>query len=121
MPGSTDGASETSCRSSSNASRGFLLMRAIRERAQKLVSSYVVKTPSLDTPARSLSGGNIQKMIMAREMSAAAPVLVVAQPTRGVDIGAAEYIHARLVDARATGNMQLKIGSMPILLVDIDA
>ena len=78
-------------------------MRAIREQAQKLVSSYVVKTPSLDTPVRSLSGGNIQKMIMAREMSAAAPVLVVSQPTRGVDIGAAEYIHARLVDARAAG------------------
>jgi simple sugar transport system ATP-binding protein len=86
-----------------NASRGFLQMRAIRERAQKLVSSYVVKTPSLDTPVRSLSGGNIQKMIMAREMSAAAAVLVVSQPTRGVDIGAAEYIHARLIDARGAG------------------
>ncbi len=88
---------------SPNASRGFLHMRAIREQAQKLVSSYVVRTPSLDTPVRSLSGGNIQKMIMAREMSAAAAVLVVSQPTRGVDIGAAEYIHARLVDARAAG------------------
>jgi ABC-type uncharacterized transport system ATPase subunit len=88
---------------SPNASRGFLQMRAIREQAQKLVSSYVVKTPSLDTPVRSLSGGNIQKMIMAREMSAAAAVLVVSQPTRGVDIGAAEYIHARLIDARAAG------------------
>jgi ABC-type uncharacterized transport system ATPase subunit len=87
----------------SSASRGFLQMRAIRKQAQNLVSSYAVKTPSLDTPARSLSGGNIQKMIMAREMSAAAAVLVVAQPTRGVDIGAAEYIHARLVDARAAG------------------
>ncbi len=86
-----------------NASRGFLQMRAIRERAQTLVSSYTVKTPGLDTPVRSLSGGNIQKMIMAREMSAAAAVLVVSQPTRGVDIGAAEYIHARLVDARTAG------------------
>ncbi len=88
---------------SGNASRGFLQMRAIREQGEKLMSSYAVKTPSLDTPVRSLSGGNIQKMIMAREMSAAAAVLVVSQPTRGVDIGAAEYIHARLVDARTAG------------------
>ncbi|MEO8268045.1 MAG: ABC transporter ATP-binding protein [Ilumatobacteraceae bacterium] len=88
---------------SPNASRWFLQMRAIRDRAQKLVSSYTVKTPSLDTPARSLSGGNIQKMIMAREMSAATALLVVSQPTRGVDIGAAEYIHARLLAACTAG------------------
>ena len=88
---------------STNASHGLLQMRAIREYARRLVSAYVVKTPSLDTPVRSLSGGNIQKMIMAREMSAAAAALVVSQPTRGVDIGAAEYIHARLIDARTAG------------------
>ena len=78
-------------------------MRAIRESSQQLVTSYAVNTPGLDTSVRSLSGGNIQKMIMAREMSAGSAVLVVSQPTRGVDIGAAEYIHARLLDARTAG------------------
>ncbi len=88
---------------SPNASHGFLQMRAIRESSQQLVTSYAVNTPGLDTSVRSLSGGNIQKMIMAREMSAGSAVLVVSQPTRGVDIGAAEYIHARLLDARTAG------------------
>jgi simple sugar transport system ATP-binding protein len=50
-----------------------------------------------------LSGGNIQKLIMAREMADAAPVVLVSQPTRGVDIGAAEYIHRRLMAARDAG------------------
>ena len=52
---------------------------------------------------RSLSGGNIQKVVIAREFSCDAKVLVVAQPTRGVDIGAAEYIHERLLEQRSNG------------------
>jgi simple sugar transport system ATP-binding protein len=64
------------------------------------VSTFQVKTPSLDTPARSLSGGNIQKLILARELSGKPRVLLVAQPTRGVDVGAAEYIHRRLIEQR---------------------
>ena len=59
-----------------------------------------MKTPTLETPVRSLSGGNIQKLIMARELSGNPGVLVASQPTRGVDIGAAEYIHKRLVEQR---------------------
>ena len=62
-----------------------------------------MRTPGLDTPTRTLSGGNIQKLIMAREVTSARRVLVAAQPTRGVDIGAAEYIHARLMAARDAG------------------
>jgi len=62
-----------------------------------------VKTPALDTPVESLSGGNIQKLIVARELSARPNVLVASQPTRGVDIGAAEYIHAQLVAERDRG------------------
>ncbi len=85
------------------SSRGFLKLRAIRERARDLVERFAVKTPSIDTSTRSLSGGNIQKLILARELSSEPAVLVVAQPTRGVDIGAAEYIHERLVAARSTG------------------
>ena len=59
-----------------------------------------MKTPSLDTPVRNLSGGNIQKLILARELSAQPRVLLAAQPTRGVDVGAAAYIHERLIELR---------------------
>ena len=68
------------------------------------MDEYSVKTPTLETPVRSLSGGNIQKLILARELEGTPTVLVASQPTRGVDIGAAEYIHERLVrTARARG------------------
>ena len=70
---------------------------------RQLVREFAVRTPGLDTPTRTLSGGNIQKLIMAREVSSAQRVLVASQPTRGVDIGAAEYIHARLMAARDAG------------------
>ncbi len=81
--------------------RGLFDFKAIRSHCEVLVGEYAVKTPTLDTPARNLSGGNIQKLIVARELAGSPKVLVVAQPTRGVDIGAAEYIHARLVDQRS--------------------
>ncbi len=80
---------------------GLLNFEAIRKHSQALVDEYAVKTPSLETPVRSLSGGNIQKLIMARELSGTPTVLIASQPTRGVDIGAAEYIHKRLIAQRA--------------------
>ena len=67
--------------------------------ARSSSTAFDVRTPSLDTPARNLSGGNIQKLIMARELSGSPRVLLVAQPTRGIDVGAARYIHERLVAA----------------------
>ncbi|MEM7140975.1 MAG: ABC transporter ATP-binding protein [Actinomycetota bacterium] len=84
-----------------HARRGFLRLGPLRERASSLVERYAVKTPSTETSVKSLSGGNIQKLIMAREITAEPGVLVVAQPTRGVDIGAAEYIHERLIEQRS--------------------
>src|ERR1035437_5614869 len=66
-------------------------------------AAFNVKTPSLDTPVRSLSGGNIQKAIMARELSGRPEVLLVAQPTRGIDVAASLYIHQRLVAQRDSG------------------
>ena len=81
-------------------SAGLLDFSAIKEHSQALVDEYAVKTPTLDTPVRSLSGGNIQKLILARELSGTPTVLIASQPTRGVDIGAAEYIHRRLVEQR---------------------
>ena len=82
---------------------GLLQRDRIEERCSDLVDRYSVKTPTLGTPTRSLSGGNIQKVVIAREFSAGAGVLVVAQPTRGVDIGAAEYIHEQLLVQRREG------------------
>jgi simple sugar transport system ATP-binding protein len=79
---------------------GFFKFGAIKEHSQDLVEAFDIRTPSLETSCGSLSGGNIQKVIMARELSASPTVLVASQPTRGVDIGAAEYIHRRLIDKR---------------------
>ena len=72
----------------------------IKDHSNELVESFDIRTPSIETSCGSLSGGNIQKVIMARELSSSPVVLVASQPTRGVDIGAAEYIHRRLIDKR---------------------
>jgi simple sugar transport system ATP-binding protein len=75
----------------------------IRDHCRRLVDAFSVKTPTLQTPTSSLSGGNIQKLIMARELDSSPTVILAAQPTRGVDIGAAEYIHAQLIRQRGAG------------------
>ena len=85
------------------SSFGFLRRRAIRRHCDALVAAFNVKTPNLETPVRSLSGGNIQKLIMARELSGQPDVLLVAQPTRGIDVSASLYIHQRLVAQRDSG------------------
>ncbi len=79
---------------------GLFNFDRIREHCQRLVDAFSVKTPTLSTPTSSLSGGNIQKLIMARELDSSPTVILAAQPTRGVDIGAAEYIHAQLIEQR---------------------
>lgn len=91
------------------ASRGVFNLTQIRHFSTRLVREYDVKTPSLETPVKSLSGGNIQKLILARELARAPRVLIAAQPTRGVDIGATEYIHKRLLEQRANGTAILLI------------
>jgi simple sugar transport system ATP-binding protein len=87
----------------------FMDFRAIATRARELVTRFNVKTPGLDTPLKNLSGGNIQKLILARELSRQPKVLLASQPTRGVDIGATEYIHQRLLEQRAAGTAILLI------------
>ena len=82
---------------------GLFNFEQIRSHCRRLVDAFSVKTPGLDTPTASLSGGNIQKLIMARELDSSPRVILAAQPTRGVDIGAAEYIHSRLIEQRGTG------------------
>ena len=91
------------------ASAGFLRFSAIAERSRELVKNFSVKTPSLETPAKSLSGGNIQKLILARELSRQPRVLVASQPTRGLDVGAIEYVHKTLIRQRDEGTATLLI------------
>ena len=91
-------------------SRGiFLNFNAIESHARTLVRAFRIKTPGLKTPVKNLSGGNIQKLILARELARKPRVLIAAQPTRGVDIGATEYIHARLLEQREHGLATLLI------------
>lgn len=91
-------------------SRGiFLDFANMQSHAVDLVDEYAVKAPGLETPLKNLSGGNIQKLIMARELSRRPKVLIAAQPTRGVDIGATEYIHRRLLAQRDGGTAILLI------------
>lgn len=81
----------------------------IRAHARKLIAEFDVRTPDEDTPAGSLSGGNQQKAILARELSRTPELVVVAQPTRGLDVGAIEYIHRRLVEERSAGKAVLLV------------
>ena len=88
---------------------GLLSLSSIETRGKQLVSDYSIRTPNTGTLTRKLSGGNIQKVVIAREFSGNAEVLLVAQPTRGIDIGAAEYIHEQLLTQRAQGKAILLI------------
>ena len=76
---------------------------AIAENGAALVESYDIRTPSAELPASSLSGGNKQKTVVARELSQEKKVVVAAQPTRGVDVGSIEFIHKQLIAARDKG------------------
>ena len=81
----------------------FLALTGIRERCEGLMERYDVRPPDPDLRCGGFSGGNQQKMVVARELSAAPKVLLVGQPTRGVDIGAIEFIHAQLLAIRDAG------------------
>jgi general nucleoside transport system ATP-binding protein len=84
--------------------RGPLLRwRTIRELATRLISRYDVRGGGPDLPARQLSGGNLQKVVLAREFEGAPRVLVVASPTRGLDVAAIETVHGYLRDAASSG------------------
>jgi general nucleoside transport system ATP-binding protein len=87
----------------------FLDFRRIASHCDQLIRDFEIKTPSRKTPLRNLSGGNIQKMILARALFRQPKVLIAAQPTRGVDIGSTEYIHQRLLTQRAQGTATLLI------------
>ncbi len=85
--------------------------KAITEHAKGLIEEFDVRTPGYHVGARSLSGGNQQKVIVAREFSQGPDLLIAAQPTRGVDIGAIEFIHQRLVELRDAGKAILAVSA----------
>ena len=88
---------------------GILKFKNIFDKARKLIEEFDVRTPSEYTPARALSGGNQQKAIIAREIDRNPDLLIAAQPTRGLDVGAIEFIHKRLIEQRDQGRGVLLI------------
>ena len=89
---------------------GFLQFDAIRDHAQRLITEFDIRAGSGPaTPAKSMSGGNQQKAVIAREIDLSPELLIVAQPTRGLDVGAIEYIHRRIVEERDKGRAILLV------------
>ena len=89
--------------------RGFMRRRAIREDCAEKMASYDVRPPSPGLRITAFSGGNQQKLVLAREIDCGPSVLIVGQPTRGVDIGAIEFIHRRIVALRDSGKAVLVV------------
>lgn len=81
--------------------RGLLNFRQIHQFSDRLIEGYRILTSSRDAAAKSLSGGNLQKVILARELAGRPKLVIAAQPTRGLDVGAMEYIHQRLLEEKA--------------------
>ncbi len=90
---------------------GSLSPRRIRQQADDLIKEFDIRTSGPDAPIGSLSGGNMQKVIVAREFSAEPRLLLAAQPTRGVDIGASEFVRSELVKKRNEGKAVLLVSA----------
>lgn len=91
------------------ARRGILRPAEITSMARKRIADYDIRTPSETTRAENLSGGNQQKVVVAREIGRNPELLVAAQPTRGLDVGAIEFVHRRIIDERLAGKGVLLI------------
>lgn len=99
---------------------GVLDKKAIRENALRLIDEFDVRSgQGATTPARSMSGGNQQKAIVAREIDRSPDVFIVAQPTRGLDVGAIEYIHKRIVEERDKGKAILLVSLELDEIIDV--
>ena len=92
-----------------NSRWGWIFPNVMRRRAAENLRAYDVRPPDPDARARSLSGGNQQKAILARELSGDPDVIIASQPTRGVDVGAIEFIHRQLLEQRSEGKAILLI------------
>ncbi len=92
--------------------RGVIMFQeAINAQAKRLVKEFDVRAPSIYTQAGTLSGGNQQKVIVARELSRPYNLLVAAQPTRGLDVGSIEFIHKRVIEQRDAGHAVLLVSA----------
>lgn len=98
---------------SSEFNKGLLMLnyKKIKEVARKLIDEFLIKTDSEKTKVKGLSGGNIQKVVVAREFSNNANLLIVNQPTRGIDVGAIEFIRKNIIKMRDKGNGILLISA----------
>nr|MBA3402922.1 ABC transporter ATP-binding protein [Actinomycetota bacterium] len=92
-----------------NSRLGWLRPRYLVERAKRLLKAFDVRGGGPQTPAKALSGGNQQKVVVAREVENDPRVLIAAQPTRGLDVGAIEFVHRRLVEERDEGRAVLLV------------
>ncbi len=90
---------------------GIMNPRIIREQAQELMQEFDIRAAGYDSPIGSLSGGNMQKVVVAREFSSEPVLLIAAQPTRGIDIGASEFVRRQLVEKRNEGKAVLLISA----------
>ena len=93
------------------AAGGFMSGSAIEKRINEIVENFDVRPPLPELPAKSLSGGNQQKLIIGREFELNPKLLLVSQPTRGVDIGAIEFIHRKLIALRDAGTAVLLVSA----------
>ena len=91
--------------------RGVRNPAAIAAEAEELVEAFDVRTPGIDVPVENLSGGNQQKVIVARELAGDAKALFVAQPTRGLDVGSIEFIHKQIIALRDQGAAVLLVSA----------
>lgn len=91
------------------STKGWLNWRRSRKFAQDIITKYDVRCPGADTPIRLLSGGNMQKLILGRVLEAAPQIILANQPVRGLDIGAVNYVHSQLLQARDRGAVVLLI------------
>jgi len=91
--------------------KGILKKSEIRKYSESRIKRYSIKTFSPEERVRDLSGGNQQKVVIAREMDIAASLLVAVQPTRGLDLGAADYVHRTLLEARSAGKAILLVST----------
>ncbi|MFO7782818.1 MAG: heme ABC transporter ATP-binding protein, partial [Spirochaetia bacterium] len=90
---------------------GVLQEGTVRAHGDRLLQQYQVRAPGLDTPLGDLSGGNQQKLVVAREIARDPAFILACQPTRGLDVGAIEYIHNRLLEMREQGRAVLLISA----------
>jgi simple sugar transport system ATP-binding protein len=91
--------------------RGLIVSDAVSAFAKRLVKEFQIRCASVRMPIRSLSGGNQQKLVLGREIARNPRLLIAMQPTRGLDVGAIDYVHSRLIEARNQGTAVLLIST----------